>query len=125
MKNKIKTIAAAVVVALMAASATVAFACIDMSGSTVGCDGTQNVLELCSCIIPVIACTWENCTGTSPGSPYPDAGIGSSGSGGASPRIGLCSATIYFAHCCSDTVSQASVYGTYGYAVPDGTPCGG
>jgi hypothetical protein len=126
MKNRIVTIITGMVIALLSLSATIAYACIDNSGSTVGCDGTQNVFEPCGFTgwCPACVPNFINCTGTSPGSPYPDAGVGDSGKSAPCPWVGICSATIYYAKCCDGNITQGSVYGTYGYAYACGEDCG-
>lgn len=111
------------VAALIATSITVVHACCQMNGTTVGCAGTRNFLVVCKwcCPVPEIV----SCTGTSPGSTYPDAtGGNATGTTDAYPAVGGCSATVtYAAGCCGGAVTTGSVYGFYGYANCGGSTC--
>jgi hypothetical protein len=118
MLNTLKTITACSIIVFLMMSATVTQACFDMSGTTIGCDGTYNFFEYCAWYQPM-----SRCTGTSAGNPYPDAASVNKGLSDAGARIGICTCTIYFVHCCDGAVTQDWGAGTYGYAKAVGDPC--
>jgi len=108
-------------VLLAAGVSGMAWACCQMNGTTIGCDGTRNMLVVCQLYPPVVAV----CTMSSPGTEYQHATGGNpTGTMEASPRIGACSATAYaVGECCGGAVTQQTVVGFYGYAECSGDEC--
>jgi hypothetical protein len=93
--KKLKTTTAGLIVGLISISATVAFACCDMSGSTICGAGSRQTPVVCSycCPWPTVA----NCTGTSVGTPEKDSASGKP-KGGSWDLLtpGACMVTITF-----------------------------
>ena len=105
----------------LAITGSLAYACVQNNGTTVGCAGTGNYIIVCALWPPSV----QICTGTSAGSTYTDAtGGNATGLMDASPGVGGCSATTTLAAgCCGGAVTSESVFGFYGYAYASGYTC--
>lgn len=104
------------------AASCIVWACCQMNGTVLGCNGTRNTLVFCGLTPHPV---FEICTVESPGSEYPDAtGGNDSGTMDASPRVGICTATARATGvCCGGSVTQVGVVGFYGYAECTGEEC--
>jgi len=102
-------------------SATVAFACCDMSGTTICGDGTGNSPVICTYFPPVIS----NCTGSSTGVPEREAGYAESG-GYPLPGAGGCLVTVTYESCCDGAITSGTGFGYYLFIDCAGSSsCGG
>jgi hypothetical protein len=123
MKSKIQKLKSWLVtglVAVMAVSGSIAYACVVDNGTTIGCAGTSNYFIVCS-LYPF---STQICTGTSAGSTYTDAtGDNATGTDDASPWVGVCTATASLASCCGGAVTSENIVGAYGYAYASGYAC--
>lgn len=73
--------------ALVVAPAYASNNCCRMTGTTIGCAGSENFLVICGIDWPPVM----TCTGSTPGAPYPNAEFtGPTGTDHNSPAVGWC-----------------------------------